>query len=99
MTEDEIFRFQGVLGCLAFMLDKFARRSFCQKPGAPAMKIIFRCINQSTILKKLKQEDTIGRESYQLLCHFASIVPLKPVEGNGFTDECAETIRDLFDCI
>jgi len=99
IADEEIFRFKGIFGCLAFMLDKFARRSFCLTPESPALRMVFRCINQSTILKKLKQEPRIGQDSYKLLCHFASIAPLKPVEGSGFTEECAETMRDLLDCL
>lgn len=63
------------------------------------MRTIFSGINESAIFKKLAKEDSICADSYKLLCHFASITPFKPVEGAGFTDECAETMRDVYTCI
>jgi len=97
--EDEIFHFKGILDTLAYMLDKFARREICQKPDSAQMRMIYQCLNQSTVFKKLQQEDSISLDSYKLLCHFASLAPLKPVAGAAFTDECAEMMRDILDCM
>jgi len=40
-TEDEVFRFSGVLQTLAYMLDRFARRQLCQEPDSRYMKMVF----------------------------------------------------------
>jgi len=95
---DEIFRFKGVLDTLAFLLDRFARRTFCQAPDSKYMKMIFNAINQSAIFKKLAQEDSISRDSFKLLCNFAAIYPVKP-KGGVLTPECQETTRDVLLCI
>ena len=98
--EDEVFRFKGVLDTLSYMLDKFARREICQKQDSPMMKMIYQCLNQSTIFKKLTQEDSIGVDSYKLLCKFAAEAPIKPVNnGASLTDECAEMTRDILECM
>ena len=65
---DGVFRFKGVLDTVAFMLDKFARRAICQRPDSDYMKMVYQCLNQSTIFKKLHQEESIGLASYKLLC-------------------------------
>ena len=60
------------------------------------MKMIYQCLNQSTIFKKLSQEDSIGSDSYKLLCKFAAEAPIKPVNnGASLTNECAEMTRDI----
>jgi len=51
---DDVFRFAGVLDTLAFMLDKFARRSLCLSPDSKYMKMLFNAINQNGLLKKLQ---------------------------------------------
>jgi len=98
-TEDEVFRFKGVLDTLSYMLDKFARRAICQQPDSPMMKMIYQCLNDSTVFKKLYQEDEISLASYKLLCEFASFAPLKPVNGATFTAECAEMTKDILACL
>jgi len=98
-SEDEVFRFKGVLDMLAHTLDKFARRDMCQKPDSNYMKMVYRCLNSSTIFKKLQQEDSIGLDSYKLLCNFASRAPLKIGKNGKLTDECAEMTRDILDCM
>ena len=42
---DGLFHFKGVLDTLAYVLDKFARRSFCQAPDSAMMKMVFATIN------------------------------------------------------
>ena len=97
-SEDEVFRFRGVLDTLAYVLNKFARRSICQAPDSEMMKMVYGCINQSTIFKRLFEEDSIGLDSYKLLCNFASLVPVKPV-GGKCTTEFAEMLKDILACI
>jgi len=43
--DDEVFRFKGVLDTLAYMLDRFARRDFCQASDSKYMKMVFNAIN------------------------------------------------------
>jgi len=96
--EDDVFRFKGVAETLAFMLDKFARRSMCQEADTNYMRMVYGAVNQSMIFKKLKQEDSISQSSFKLLCHFAAIIPIKPKNGS-LTAECAETVKDILECI
>jgi len=97
-TEEEVFRFKGVIDTISYMLDKFARRDICQKADSPMMKMIYQCLNDSTVFKKLYQEDEISLDSYKLLCEFASFAPLKPVNG-ALTAECAEMTKDILACM
>jgi len=63
------------------------------------MKMVYGCVNQSTVLKKLQQEDSIGLDSYKLLCNFASRVPIKTGADGKLTEECAEMTSDILLCM
>ena len=94
-NEDECFRFKGVLDTLAFTLDKFARREMCIKADSTYMKMVYKCLNTSTIFKRLLAEDSISLDSYKLLSNFASLVPIKTGADGSLTAECAEMTRDI----
>jgi hypothetical protein len=49
-SEDEMFKFKGIMPQLAHIANAFGRRELCQKAGSPGLSFIFNCINKSEIL-------------------------------------------------
>jgi len=71
----------------------------CQKADSTYMKMVYQCLNTSTVFKRLAEEDSIGLDSYKLLCNFASLIPIKTGADGSLTAECAEMTRDILACM
>ena len=79
--DDEVFRFKGVVDLVAFMVDKFCRRDWCQAPDSVYMRLLFSCFSKAGTLDKLRAEKKISADSYRLLNQFLSVAPVKAVKG------------------
>jgi hypothetical protein len=99
-SEDEIFKFNGIMPLLAHILNAFGRRPLCQLPGSTGLNFIFDCINKSEILSKLAKEDDIGAESYLILNNFLAIIPVKiDAKATNFGAYLSQTMKDGLSCI
>ena len=99
-SEEEVFRFKGVLDLLGHVADKFCRRDWCQAPDSTYVKLLFSCISKAEIFKKLKAEESIGADSYKLLNQFLAHVPVKtPANAAQFTPESIQVYAEGLECI
>lgn len=99
--EDTIFRFKGSLDLMAYMLDKYGRRDWCQQPQSVYLTRIFDCCNKAEIFKKLASEDGISADSFRLLTNFLAQIPIKSLKKNDiqYTPELTSLLTDAYRCV
>ena len=54
---NELFRFKGTIDLISHLLNKYARRDWCQAPNSPYLAATYATINKSGVLKRLSKEN------------------------------------------
>ena len=101
LGEDEgCFRFKGVLELAGHILDKFARRDWCQSPDSIYTRGVLNTISKSCIFEKIQEESDISADSYILINKFLASIPVKCVDlGGKFSDELEMIIAQALNAV
>jgi len=96
--EEEIFRFDGALDTLSYILDSHLRRFF--KADSAESKMLFSSISQAAILAKLNKEEDFSAMSrvYEQILSFITALPIASLDSKDpkVSTEQGAVMHDCF---
>jgi len=97
-TDEEIFRFDGSLDCLVYIIDIYQRRFY--QPNSPVSDTIFSAINQSKVLSKVNEEEDYSMMSkiYGQILSFIEYLPIPSLESKNvkISAELGKLMKECF---